>query len=93
MANMKLVITTPVMIALRTLSDEERGRAQALFDTLANWNHDAHVREASRRIIYKDVYVLQASDGMRIFFRKEADQITILDIARKQTVDQFAEAE
>ncbi len=93
MATVKLVITTPVMIALRTLSDEERRRAQALFDTLANWNHDAHVREASRRIIYKDVYVLQASDGMRIFFKKDPDQITILDIARKQTVDQFAEAE
>jgi mRNA-degrading endonuclease RelE of RelBE toxin-antitoxin system len=92
-ATMKLVITTPVMIALRTVSDEERRRAQALLDTLANWNHDAHVRDASRRIIHKDVYVLQASDGMRIFFKKDPDQITILDIARKQTVDQFAEAE
>jgi hypothetical protein len=47
----------------------------------------------SHLLPYKDVYVLTTSDGMRIFFHKGTDTITVLDLARKATIDQFGEME
>ncbi|HLN27285.1 MAG TPA: hypothetical protein VK395_06035 [Gemmataceae bacterium] len=91
--NMELQMTDSAKIALRTLSARERDRLQGLFAALANWNNDAHIQKMSSPLIYKDVYVLRATDGMQIFFSKGTEKIVILDIARKKTVDQFAEAE
>jgi len=90
---MQLQITDPAKIALRTLSARERDRVQGLFAALANWNNDPHIRKMSSPLIYKDIYVLSATDGTRIFFNKGADKIEILDIASKKTVDQFADTE
>jgi mRNA-degrading endonuclease RelE of RelBE toxin-antitoxin system len=90
---MEIAYTDSVKIALRTLSTEERSRLQGLFVALGNWDNDPHIQKMSRRLPYKDVYVLRATDGTRVFFNKGTDRITILDIAKKETVDQFADEE
>lgn len=82
-----------VKIALRSLSDEERRRVFALFDSLKNWDNDPQIQKVSHPIVYKDTYVLTTSDGLRIFFNKDDKRILIVDIAKKKTIDQFAEAE
>lgn len=88
---MELRTEPPVDIALRTLQREERRSIDAWFDHLKNWDNDSHVRKISHQLPHKkNVFVLAASDGTRIFFRKEANTITVLDIARKETIDQFA---
>jgi len=88
---MELQTEPPVAIALRTLRGEERNNVHAWFDHLKNWDNDPLVRKISHQLPHKkNVYVLTASDGTRIFFRKEANMITVLDIARKETIDQFA---
>jgi len=90
---MELRTNQSVDIALRTLRPEELRRVHAWFGHLKNWDNDAHVQKISHRLPNEDVFVLTASDGIRIFFQKDADSITVLDIARKETIDQFAEAE
>jgi hypothetical protein len=87
---MKLEITNSAKIALRTLSARERDRLQGLFAALVNWDNDPHIQKMSSPLTDKDVHVLKATDGMRVFFNKGPDQITILDIARQKTVDQVA---
>jgi hypothetical protein len=37
---MKVVLTQPVEIALRTLSEEERAKVSAWLDHLENWEND-----------------------------------------------------
>jgi hypothetical protein len=90
---MNVLTKRPVEIALRTLKDDERQTIHAWFDQLKNWDNDPHVRGISRQLPYKDVFVLTTSDGMRIFFNKGENTITILDLATKATIDQFADAE
>jgi mRNA-degrading endonuclease RelE of RelBE toxin-antitoxin system len=90
---MEIVLTDSAKIAFRTLSAREQDRVQGLLAALKNWDHDPHIQKVSQPLIYKDVYVLKATDGMRIFYNKGAEQILILDIAKKKTVDQFADAE
>lgn len=82
-----------VKIALRAFSDEERRRMFGLFDALKNWENDPDIRKHSHAMIYKDMYELRASDGIRIFFQKNEQRILIVDIAKKKTIDQFAERE
>jgi hypothetical protein len=89
----KLMTKLPVDIALRTLRPEKRRRVHAWFDHLKNWDNDDHVRRISHRLPFEDVYVLNATDGLRIFFHKGTDAITVLDIASKETIDQFAGVE
>jgi hypothetical protein len=84
----------PVDIALRTLRPEELSRVHSWFDHLKNWDNDAQVRRISHQLPgFKDVYVLTPSKGLRIFFQKDSDGITVLDIASKETIDQFAGVE
>jgi hypothetical protein len=90
---MELKITDSAKIALRILSPQDRNRVQGLIAALENWDNDPHIQKMSQPLIYKDVYVLRATPGWRIFFNKTAEKILILDIARKETVDQVANAE
>jgi hypothetical protein len=90
---MKLVTTDSVDFALRTLTSAKARRIRKWFDQLKNWDNDANIRKLSHSLPYKDVFVLSTTDGMQIFFRKEADTIKILDIATQETIDQFAETE
>jgi mRNA-degrading endonuclease RelE of RelBE toxin-antitoxin system len=70
--------------AIRTLSDEERRKVHAWLGHLENWENDEHVRKMSKRTIYRDVYVLNTSDDIRIFFKLnlEKNEISIIDIAK-----------
>jgi len=91
--SVELVTNRPVDIALRTLRAEELRHVHSWFDHLKNWDDDDHVRKLSHKLPHKDVYVLTTSDDIVIFFRKGTDTITVLDIARKETIDQFAGTE
>jgi len=76
-----------VQFALGTLSDKERRRVLAWFDHLKNWEHDETVRKNSHLLEDLDnVFVLRTSSDIRIFFKLDADKITVLDIATKSTI-------
>jgi mRNA-degrading endonuclease RelE of RelBE toxin-antitoxin system len=70
--------------AIRTLSEEERRKVHAWLGVLENWEHDEHVRKMSKRTIDRDVYVLNTSDDIRIFFKlnPQENEISIIDIAK-----------
>jgi hypothetical protein len=90
---MKVVLTQPVEIALRSLGDEERRRVSAWFDHLENWDNDPFVREHSHKLgSAEGVYVLRTSLNYLIFFTFEQDRIVVLDIATKDTISKFRQA-
>jgi mRNA-degrading endonuclease RelE of RelBE toxin-antitoxin system len=83
----KVVITPPVEIALRTLDPDNVRSVQSWFTRLANWDHDPFVRSDSHSLdSVPGVYLLKTSTDIRIFFKMDGDTITILDIARKQSI-------
>lgn len=89
-AAMNVVLTQPVEIALRSLSDEDRRKMSAWLDHLRNWENDPHVRKQSHKLESSEgVYVLRTSTDLRIFFSLQEDQIVVLDIARKGTIMSF----
>ncbi|HEX3149087.1 MAG TPA: hypothetical protein VHR66_13485 [Gemmataceae bacterium] len=73
-----------VHAAIRTLSEDERQRVFAWFTHLENWENDAHTRKISGQTADKDVFNLNTSDDINIFFRLDAakNEIAILDIAK-----------
>jgi mRNA-degrading endonuclease RelE of RelBE toxin-antitoxin system len=85
---MKKVVTTPaVEVALRTLDDDNRRQVQAWADHLANWDGDALVRSHSHSLdSIPGVYVLKTSTDLRIFFKIHGNTVTIIDIAKKQSI-------
>ncbi len=85
---MKKVILTPAVdVALRTLGPDEVRRLRAWFDHLANWDGDPFVRENSHTLAeVPGVRVFRTSSDTRIFFTIEGDTITVLDVARKQSI-------
>lgn len=85
---MKKVVTTPAVdLALRTLGPEEVRRIHAWFEHLANWDGDPFVRENSHALVQvPGVRVFRTSTDTRIFFTIEGDTITVLDVARKQSI-------
>jgi hypothetical protein len=87
---MKVIQTTPVEIALRTLGDDERRKVGAWFDHLRNWETDSFIRQQSRKLDSEDnVYILKTTGDLWIFFRLEADQIVLLDLATTATLSSF----
>src|SRR5579859_5633158 len=78
---MKLVKPHSVEAAIRTVSQQERQKVLAWFTNLANWENDPHTREMSKPSVDNDVYVLNTSDDIRIFFKLhlEMKEITVLD--------------
>lgn len=87
---MKLELTDDVRFAMRTLRPERLSLVEGHLSALQNWEKDQTVRQLSRPIAEKDVYLLEAADGYRIFFNKSLDTITVVDITTKATLDQFA---
>jgi mRNA-degrading endonuclease RelE of RelBE toxin-antitoxin system len=84
---MKVIILQPVKIALRTLSDKERRQVFAWIDHLKNWENDKTVQNNSHQLEdFDNVYVLRTTSDIRIFFKLQEDQITVLDIAMKSTI-------
>jgi hypothetical protein len=84
---MKVVLTQPVEMALRTLSEEEQRKVSAWFDHLANWENDPVVRERSHPLpSTESAYVLRTNTDIRIFFELEQDRIVVRDLANKETI-------
>jgi hypothetical protein len=87
---MNVILTQPVEIALRTLGDEDRQKVLAWFNHLKNWENDAFVRRQAQRLnASENEYVLKATSDLRIFFQLERDQIVVLDITTKSTLQLF----
>jgi hypothetical protein len=83
----KVHIAAPVEIALRTLDEDNRRRAQAWFDHLANWDGDPFVRTHSHSLeSVPGVYVLKTSTELRIFFTMKGNTITVIDLGTKQSI-------
>jgi len=92
---MELALNHAAEIALRTLGDEDRRKMQVWFDYLRNWDTDEFVRSRSRKLNVpgpEDIYVLQTSTDLRIFFVLHADRIEIIDIARHATLTTVRQA-
>jgi mRNA-degrading endonuclease RelE of RelBE toxin-antitoxin system len=81
---MKVVKTRAVDVAVRTLSHEEQRKVFAWFAHLGNWETDELVRNKSKAMIYKDTFVLNTSDDIRIFFtlNEANNEIVIIDLAK-----------
>jgi hypothetical protein len=90
---MKVTTTVPADFQIRTLTDEQRPRILELVERLKNWEKDPHIRNRSRKLPKLDVYAITASNGMTIFFRKSEDEIQVVDIASKETIEMFANEE
>lgn len=90
---MKVKYTSAVDIALRTLGQEDRQRVQAWFDHLKNWDKNPFVRVHSYRLEENDnVYVFKTSSEFWIFFRLEKETITVIDVAKKDSVAASAQS-
>jgi hypothetical protein len=88
---MNVILTQPVVIALRTLSDNDRQTVSAWLDHLKNWECDPIVWKQSQELAATDgVNVLHAGTEYRIFFKLQPKQITVRDIATKETLNIFA---
>ena len=81
---MKVIVPSSVTAAIRTLNTEESRKVLSWLDHLKNWESDEHLRDMSKPMVYKDTYVLNTSDDIRIFFTLEPKKktITIVDIAK-----------
>jgi mRNA-degrading endonuclease RelE of RelBE toxin-antitoxin system len=81
---MEIRKTPAVYAALRTLAEDERRKVFSLFDHLGNWENDAHLRNMAKPTTDRDIYVLNTSDDIRIFFDlDEANrEIVVVDLAR-----------
>ena len=83
----KVVTTSPVDIALRTLDTDGVRKVHVWFDRLRNWDEDDFVRTHSHSLEgIPGVYVLKTSTDIRIFFRIDGNNITIVDIAKKPAI-------
>lgn len=83
----KVVTSQPVEVALRTLDEANRRRVYLWFDRLAKWDGDDFVRSHSHRLeSVPGVYVLKTGTDLRIFFQLDEDTVTILDLAKKQSI-------
>ncbi len=90
---MKVILTQPVEIALRTLGEEDRRKVQAWLDHIENWETDSFVRKHSHKLESAEgVHVLRTSTDYRIFFTVEQDRIVVLDIATRATIMKFSHA-
>jgi len=88
---MKVIQTLPVEISLRTLGPQDLQEVLTWIDHLKNWENDATLRSYAKRLNSSDnVYVLRTTGEFRIFFRLEQDQIVLLDLATKATLQAFA---
>ena len=83
----RIVKNPPVEVALRLLDQDNRQRVFAWFGYLENWDNDEFVRSHSFPLeSMPDVLVLQTTTDLRIFFTIQGDTITIIDIAKKQSI-------
>jgi len=81
---MNVIKQRTIDAAIRTLDESDRRKVFAWFQHLENWEHDEQVRMLSKLTTDKDVYVLNTSDDIRIFFKLDLPKqvISIIDIAK-----------
>ncbi len=81
---MKVSKLRSVDAAIRTLDENDQRKLFAWLQHLENWDNDQHVRKMSKLTTYKDVYVLNTSDDLRIFFKLDPQkkEISVIDIAK-----------
>ena len=81
---MRVVKTSSVNAAIRTLSEDDRQKVFSWVDHLKNWENDEHVRQMSKPMVYQNTYVLNTSDDIRLFFTLDSteNEIVIVDIAK-----------
>lgn len=88
-SNMNVAVTNAAKIAVTGLPDDERRRVHAWFDHLKNWPTDREVQKNSTRVLPEqepNVYVLRTTSDVRIFFTVDDDEITVVDVARKDAL-------
>ncbi len=85
---MKVIVTEPVEIALRSLGPEDRRVVDRTIENLRNWENDAFVAEHSYRLPPPNdkIQVYETSTDIRVFFSLENGHITIHDVARKYAI-------
>ena len=87
---MNVIVSDAAEIALRTLGDEDRRKVFAWFGYLRNWESDPFVQSRSRKVQTtgaEDLRVLRTSTDLRIFFVLHPQQIEVVDIARRETLE------
>ena len=70
--------------AIRTLDEDERGKVDDWLRHLEHWETDERVRHLSTLIMAPDVYALDTTDDLKIFFKLDLpnELISIWDIAK-----------
>lgn len=87
---MQVTLTPAVELAIRTLGEDDRRRIAAWLDNLANYENDSHVREISSVLPGdENILVLRTSSDIRIFFTIRGQEIVVLDVARKDSIDRL----
>jgi mRNA-degrading endonuclease RelE of RelBE toxin-antitoxin system len=84
---MNVNLSTPVQIALRNLSDDDRRKVEVWIGYLEQWENDSFIQQRSKKLNGEgDVYMLVTNSDVRIFFQLEPACITVLDIAKRSTI-------
>lgn len=70
--------------AIRTLNEEDQRKVSAWIHHLENWENDKHLQKMSKPTTFKDVYALNTSEDIMIFFQLNLPkkEISIIDIAK-----------
>ena len=90
---MNVILTQPVEIALPTLPQDDRRNVLDWIERLKNWEDDEFVRRRAHKLNpVENIYVMNAGGELRIFFKVESQKLSILDIARRDTVLSFSHA-
>jgi hypothetical protein len=83
---MKVIVGDLAQIGLRNLGEDGRRKAWGWIDSLKRWDTDPFVREHSVMLGDDNTYMFRTTSDLRVFFSLEEDTITVLDLARKDTI-------
>src|SRR5262245_285058 len=86
-----LSIHRRAMMALDALSPSERSKVIDRVNLLQNPDARNYVRANSIRLkLPEPMYMMRANPKIRILYRRNGDEVEVLDIVRKGTLDTFA---
>ncbi len=87
---MQLVFSERVKTILRTLSHDDRQRANTWLDYLRNWEEDAFAqsRSVTLNVQGQSVFMFRTSTEVRIFYTVDLQNktVSVIDIATKDTI-------
>jgi mRNA-degrading endonuclease RelE of RelBE toxin-antitoxin system len=91
---MNIMFSDSAKFQVGTLREENRRVVERWIGRLVGWENDHYLRWRAKRLPgSEDVHVLKAGPNYRVFFQARGDTITILDIARRETIEKFAPAQ